>query len=356
MNITFYLPGATNTKSGGYKVIYTYCNLLSNRGNNVTIVYSNHNFRGVRFLHKVKVFRQIFVYLIFGKRPRWFKLNKNVHVLYAFNGEIDKSIPNADIVIATAVDTAEEVLRLPISKGKKCYFVQGHEEWAKGEQYAINSYKLPLNIITISNYLSSIISKYAQKEPVVIKNGIEHDMFYLVNSIRSRDKYTVSMLYHTLEIKGSKYGIEALQLLKEDYPQLCVQIFGTCDRPEDLPAWMRYKKNANYEELNRIYNSSAIFLSPVIKEGFGLTGAESMACGCCLVSSDFDAVHEYAVNNHNCLLSPVKDSYSLYYNMKKCIEEDDLRYRLAENGRNDVKKLNWEDSVNQLSEFLKGLV
>ena len=66
--------------------------------------------------------------------------------------------------------------------------------------------------------------------------------------------------------------------------------------------------------------------------------------------------NEYAVNNHNCLLSPVKDSYSLYYNMKKCIEEDDLRYRLAENGQNDVKKLNWEDSVNQFSEFLKGIV
>jgi len=353
MKITFFLPGADNVKSGGYKVIFKYSELLTERGNEVSIVYSNHNMRGSAFLYHILPLRKVMVYRKFGKRPKWYDLDERVKVIYAFKGIHDPVIPDADVVIATAVDTAEEVVRLPKSKGKKWYFVQGHENWIKGEEYSFYSYAQPLRIITISNYLKTLIETCSQNKVFVIKNAIQLDKFYITTPIRERRKHSVAMLNHRLPDKGSKYGIEAIRLLKEDYPQLKAHLFGTCERPADLPEWIEYTQNATEDQLLEIYNSVALFLSPVINEGFGLTGAESMACGCALVSSDYAAVHEYAVDNVNALLCPVKDAKALYEKAKMCIEDDKLRYRLAEQGERDVQEMSWEKCAECFEQVLR---
>ena len=353
MKITFYLPGADNIKSGGYQVIFKYSELLVEKGNEVSIVYSNHNMRGIGFLYHILPLRKAMVYRKFGKRPKWYDLDERVKVIYAFKGINDPVIPDADVVIATAVDTAEEVAQLPDSKGQKWYFVQGHESWIKGEDYSFYSYTQPLKIITISNYLKKLIETHSTNEVVVIKNAIQHDKFYITNPIRKRDKYSVAMLNHRLPEKGSKYGIETICLLKNDYPQLKARLFGTCERPKDLPEWIEYTQHATEEQVLEIYNSAAVFISPVINEGFGLTGAESMACGCALVSSDYDAVHEYAVDKENALLCPVKDAKALYEKAKMCIEDDELRYRLAEQGERDVQKMSWEKCVERFEQVLR---
>ncbi len=354
MRVTFYLPGADNIKSGGYKVIFKYSEMLAARGNKVSIVYSNHNMRGMKILYNILPLRRMLVYQKFGKRPKWYDLDKKVDVIYAFKGYEDPVIPDADVVIATAVDTAEEVVKLPISKGEKWYFVQDHEIWVKNEKYSNYSYSLPLKIITISEYLKKIIRAYSTEEIFVVKNAIEIDKFYITEQIRERDKYSVAMLNHRLPNKGSVYGIEAIKMLKVDYPQLKAFLFGTCKRPADLPEWISYTQNASEEDLLKIYNSASVFISPVINEGFGLTGAESMACGCALVSSDYGAVHEYAVNGKNAILCPVKDANALYRNTKKCIEDDELRFRLAEQGANDVQKLSWEKCAERFKQVLRG--
>lgn len=354
MKITFYLPGADNVKSGGYKVVFKYSEMLADKGHDVSIIYSNHNMRGKKILYRILPLRKMLVYRRFGKRPSWYNLNEKVKVIYAFKGYEDPVIPNADVVIATAADTAEEVAKLPFSKGTKWYFVQGHETWVKGEDYSNYSYTLPLKKITVSEYLKGQVAEYSRDEVFVVKNAIQLDKFYVTNAIRKRDKYSVAMLYHRLPNKGSKYGIEAIKMLKNDYPQLKAHLFGTCERPVDLPKWIKYTQNASEEELLEIYNSVAIFVSPVINEGFGLTGAESMACGCAFVSSDYDAVHEYAVNGNNSILCPVKDSRALYESIKKCIDDDDLRFRIAEQGVKDTMKMSWEKSVECFEQVLFG--
>ncbi len=354
MKITFYLPGATNQKSGGYKVIYNYCNMLDEHGQTVYIVYSDHNLKSMGPFYKCVPIRKMLVYLIFGKRPRWFKLRPSVKVIYAFTGCNDISIPDADAVIATAVDTAEEVSMLSDKKGKKYYFVQGYEKWIKGEQYVKRSYRFPLQIITVSSYLKRRIEKSVMdREVVLVRNGIEKEIFYLRNNIEDRNPVSIAMLYHVLPNKGSTYGIEALKLLKNDFRDLEVNMFGTCKRPAHLPYWINYKRNMSEKQLSDLYNLTAIFLSPVIEEGFGLTGVESMACGCALVTSDFLASREYAHHMRNALVSPVKDITSLYLNMKKLILDQSLRIQLANNAVITADKFDIKKSYLEFEKILR---
>ena len=79
-----------------------------------------------------------------------------------------------------------------------------------------------------------------------------------------------------------------------------------------------------------------------VKEGFGLPGLEAMACGCALVTTDFDGAKEYAVNNKNALVSPIKDVDAMYQNVIKLFEDENLRFKIAQGGlRAKLRNVLW---------------
>ncbi|MGV7366344.1 glycosyltransferase, partial [Mycobacterium kansasii] len=77
---------------------------------------------------------------------------------------------------------------------------------------------------------------------------------------------------------GLKYAFDALNIVHQKYPDLVVMMFGAPKRP-NVPKWYEYYSNISSKEVNLLYNKCSIFLCASIKEGFGLTGAESMAAG-----------------------------------------------------------------------------
>ncbi len=352
MNIAFYLPGATNVVSGGYKVIYTYANLLNRKGHTVTILYGSHNLRGVPFLYGIRPLRKRLIEWVFGKKPKWFELDDGVKVRYLLDGLKESDAAGLDALIATAADTAEDVAALKHVRAKKCYFVQDFENWKIKDAEVIKTYRLGLSMITVSQYMKNCIRKYAWEEAAVVENAIDLETFRVVNPICRRNPCTVSMLYHKLPNKGSIFGIRALVKLKKEFPELDATVFGTSKRPQELPGWITYRKNAAKEQLADIYNHSALFLCPVIHEGFGLTGAESMACGCALVSTDYEAGKEFAEHGQNALLCETGSAGKLFENAKRCILDDQLRIRLASQGAEDVKRMTWERALEKFEREL----
>lgn len=352
MNIAFYLPGATNTVSGGYKIIYTYANLLSRKGHTVTILYGNHNLRGVPFVYRIRPLRTWVIELVFGRRPKWFELDKDVKVRYLPDGLKETDAAREDALIATAVDTAEDVAALHNIRAKKCYFIQDFENWNVDDADVIRTYRLGLSMITVSQYMKDCIRKYAWAEAAVVENAIDLETFHVVYPIHKRKAATVSMLYHKLPNKGSIFGIRALIKLKKEFPELEAAVFGTCKKPQELPGWITYKRNVTKEQLADIYNHSALFLCPVLYEGFGLTGAESMACGCALISTDYEAGKEYAKDGRNALLCETGSVRKLFENARKCILDNQLRIRLARQGAEDAKNMSWERALEKFEKEL----
>lgn len=79
-----------------------------------------------------------------------------------------------------------------------------------------------------------------------------------------------------------------------------------------------------------------------------------MACGAALVSTDYQGVHEYAVDGVNALLSPVKDVDALVSNVSKLFDNDELRYQLAEAGIKSVQEnFNWDIAVNKFEKAIR---
>lgn len=348
--VTFVLPQEKNNPIGGFKIIYSYANHLILRGWQVNIGYDCRRV-GER-VHIIKPIKKLMSQKISEYRcknyPKWFLLSSKVRKFCIYSSE---DIGHTDNLIATAVGTADLVNE---HKGsKKFYFIQDYEVWdGKTKAEVEATYRLGMNNIVISRWLKNIVDDVCENDnSIFIPNGIDMQNFFVDNCPIKRQK-KISMLFHQGVYKGSTYGIQVLEKLKKIYPDLDAVLFGVPKRPDYLPRWIEYVQNATSEQLHKIYNESQIYLYPAIEEGFGLTCVESMACGCALCSTDYRGVHEFAINEENALLSPVRNVDAMVHNACRLIDDQELRIKLAENAIERVKYFSWEKSVDSLVKLL----
>ncbi len=156
------------------------------------------------------------------------------------------------------------------------------------------------------------------------------------------------MLYHYQERKGCVYGLKALKIVKERYPQLKAVFFGTPKRPSDLPDWISYYQCPDKETHNRIYNNSAIYLAPSLQEGWGLTVGEAMICGAVPVCTDTLGFHEMVTDGENGFIVPVKDVEKMAKRIILLIENDSLRFKLAHESVKTMSRFSWKESFIKL--------
>ncbi len=337
MRISFVINEPIQSASGGYKIVYTYANEMVKRGHKVKIYYhcrKNTLLSNYKFPMFIKLFISRCLAII---GPRWFDLDRKVKRTIITKIS-DKNINNADVVIATASDTAQGVYKLNNDKGEKYYFIQGYENWLLSHDELSDTYKYNMKKIVVSKWLKLLVEEISGDSVECVLNGIDKNVFYIKVFPEMRKNTTICMLYHDLESKGSKEGLEVLIRLKEKYTDLVVYLFGVVDKPPSIPEWIDYTQNATEEQLCDIYNKSNIYLSTSWNEGFGLTGAEAMMSGCALVSTMTDGVKEYA-NSDIAKLVRVHDLDGMYNMCCELIDNPQKRCIMARKGANYVTEL-----------------
>lgn len=347
-SISFLLFGAGDCPGGGIKMILEYANRFTERGYDVHIVYpASLNWLKGSILYKLKC---IYIYikrlLFIGYSSRsWFNLNKKVHEHWTLSLNY-RHIPKTDIYIATEVRTAPYLNDYPINSTRKFYFIQGYENWFVSDEFCRKTYNYDMSKIVITNWLQRIITHEEHEQCVIVPNGFDFSYFQNYNPIEKRDKYCISMLYHTSKRKGIEISLHALDIVKGKYPQIKVLIFGTNPRPDFLPDWYEYYQKPDKEAHNKINNTAAIYIGASPIEGFGLTVGEAMLCGQAVACTNNDGYMEMAKDGHTALLSPIGDPVSLADNIIKLIEDDELRKRLAISGEDYIHKhFDWEKST-----------
>lgn len=370
--------------SGGFKVVYEYANRLSELGHQVSVVHPRtiesqtglveavkkrlwkfklRNRRGAENTEDAqriwqKTLRSLWDALRLGgendslRLVSWFKVNDNVNLILATDLS-ERNIPDADVIFATASDTAFPVAAYSPSKGRKFYLVQSYETWNLAEETVIASWKLPMHKIVVSRHLQRIAERLGeQSKTTFIPLGIDLSMFRLLTPIRERSELRIGMLAHPNEVKGTRDGLAALELVKTKHSDLQAELFGTESRLEFIPDWMSYERLPTTERLVELYNSCRIFLNPGRAEGWGLPAAEAMACGCAVVSADNGGIHEFAVDGETALIAPIQRPDLLAEQILKLVEDDELRQRIASSGHQSIQKISWNQAVNDLNQLL----
>jgi glycosyltransferase involved in cell wall biosynthesis len=284
--------------------------------------------------------------------PRWFPLDKNVRMLYT-TAISEDTVPDGDAVFATAVGTARPVAALPERKGKKFYLIQDFENWRCSDEAVYETYRLGMTNITIAEWLRNLVCEKSGREAVCIPNGIDGSTFRVRVPNRERYPHSISMIYQKGEYKGFAYGYAVLLKLKERYPDLRCHIFGVPKREPEWPKWIQYTCNASEKELVSIYNSASVFLCSSVEEGFGLCGAESMACGCAFATCGYRGVYTYAQDGFNALISPVKDVDALYRNVCRLFDDAGLREIISRNGEESIQDFSWDEAFARMDSQLQ---
>lgn len=353
------LPGKDNNPMGGYKVAYQYADHFAEKYD-VHILY-NHVTEDFLKLHFLKKTKAICGYIIKKSLRKyhageWYNFKNKIKkdFVFIYRPYAFRKYKKDSIVFATALSTSYSLANIKRFNKKNCfYLIQDYEKWnGVTDEYVMNSYKLGLNNIVISDGLEDIVKSTGFSAHKVY-NGLDFEYFKMTNPIEKRKSYEVAMLYHTDDRKRCVDSFEALKMVKEKIPELHVNIFGTPNKPDFLPDWYTYYQKPNKEIHNFIYNTAAIFVAASKAEGMALPPAEAMQCGATLCCTDIPGFAIYAKQNATALTSPVLNPKALAENIIKLIQDNNLRITIAKNGHEFIKQFTMERAYNTLDKIIE---
>lgn len=357
MNITFILPSAGIRPIGGFKVVYEYANHLVARGHRVSLVHPAMLETDTSWFDKQKkVIR--YVQRSFDKSfipNKWFNLDSRIRILWMPSLK-EKYIPDADVVLATAWQTAEWVHSYGPEKGIKYYLIQDYEHYmtadsATRERIAA-TYIGNMHNIVISPAVVEMLKACGAKVDAYIPNGIDFDTFKLKSDFGSAERRAIGFPSRPEKFKGTRDAVAALDNVRKKLgDNITVWSFGG-RKPDDFPSWISYYERPSDDLLCDLYNSSAIFVTASHYEGWGLPGAEAMACGAALVSTNHGGVRAYAEHGRTALLSAPKDIIALAENVCRLLENADMQQDIAQAGYQHIQQFTWSKAVDALESAL----
>lgn len=353
MKVTFVLPGAGHVPVGGFKVVYEYANRLCRRGHKVTIVHPALLRVDTPWREAPKKWvRYVQRKLDKSYRPdSWFPIDPGLRLIWVPSLKA-RYIPDADVVIATAWETAEWVSTYSTEKGGKYYLIQGLETWSGSRERVLSTWRLPLRKIVIARWLREIARRLGE-DAVYIPNGLDFDAFHCNLAPEQRDPKCIMMLLHQDKRKGSADGLEAISVVRDVLPEIKVVLFGVSNG-RGLPTWVEYHRNPRQYELRALYNQASIFIAPSRIEGWGLPPAEAMACGAAVIATEVGGHLEFAEDGKTALLVPPRDPARMAERILQLIRDSSLRIRLANEGRRSIRWFTWDRATDALEALMRG--
>lgn len=272
------------------------------------------------------------------------------------------SIPECDLNIATYWVTSFPVYMS--GKGKPVYFMQHYEElfFPNEKSFILHrllcrmSYGLPMYKVANSSWLQKVIDdKFGQVVPFS-NNAIELSDFNPKEKKSLKDGITRIITYSRPEDwKGFGDAVEAMKIIKQKYGEKVEwNVFGYLHNdilPNNDYANYKFNPKLSFKELSDLYAISDIALCPSWYESFPLPPLEAMASGTAVITTKY-GTEDYAFDNENALTINSRDIPKMVESLMLLIEDNNLRSRLAENGRKTAEKYTWDNAVNKREEIL----
>ena len=264
-------------------------------------------------------------------------------------------LPDADVLLATAWESAPVVAAAEPRCGRKFYLVQHYESLYHGDPERVDAtYRLPLRQIVISTWLRDVMREKFGTDAEVLVTPVDPNLFHPVAGARGEGPPRVLMLHHDYAWKGVAEGIDAVTRARRRGARLVLVGFGVKAPRRPLP-YDEFHENPPQETLARLYSGCDIYLCPSWEEGLGMPAMEAMACGAALVTYDTGGCRDYARDGETALVAARRDVDALAARLERLVTEPALRSRIAAAGRELVTgAFDWDVAVDRLERLLRG--
>jgi glycosyltransferase involved in cell wall biosynthesis len=337
LRITFLAPHVRI--AGGVRAILTYADRLAARGHDVTLVVP----AGGRLAASWRNARHARPDWMPGFRPR---------LAWVSRWSAD-ALPDGDVLVATAWQSAPVAAAAPARCGAKFYLVQHYESLYHGDPAAVDAtYRLPLAKVVISTWLRDVMRERFASEAEVVVTPVDPALFHRVPVEVTTSRPRVLMLHHDYAWKGVADGLAAMARVKPRVPGLWLVGFGV-KPPRGPAAYDEFHSNPPQRGLAALYSGCEIYLCPSWDEGLGMPPMEAMACGAALVTYDNGGCRDYARDGETALVAPRRDVGALAEALARLATDAALRARIAAAGRERVSGFDWERAVSRLEALFR---
>lgn len=338
------MPCICERPVGGAKTVYQYADYLAERGYSVVIAHPNKSILN----DGAGIDRQLDISsgeleaqtAASGPHP-WYESRPDVQNIVVrdlserwLGGPYDALVVNNQRTIAWALTYSARM-------GERIYFLQDYESYVMGDaaarEQAGRGLEVDWPILCTSPVIEQLVHA-ANRECRLLPKAIDTQVFFPRVPIDSPARRWIGFPARSEQTKRTADAIQALEIARNS------ALAGTefwCfgyERPAFLPDWITYHRGPSGPALAELYNHARIFLVPSEYEGYGMPGAEAMACGAALVSTRNGGVDAYAAHEYSALLCPVRDPVALAEAILRLLSDDNLRQRVARNGASETSK------------------
>ncbi len=241
------------------------------------------------------------------------------------------ALPAADVLVYPAdLRDAEGLFELPASVGRPVMLFQGYG--TPGSPVVEANLDAAREAVAIARWLQDVA--LARGVPCAyVPQGLDREVFAPGPVPPAARAVRVSLMTHRLDWKGLQDALDAVAIVREQRPAVEVTLFGT----EPVAGEDTFTASPTRAEVAALLGESAVHLVASWEEGFGLTGAEAIACGAALASTDTKGSRDYAIDGHTALVSAPRDPPALARNVLALLEDAQLRSRLVANGQRHLR-------------------
>jgi glycosyltransferase involved in cell wall biosynthesis len=287
------------------------------------------------------------------ERPDWFPgLRARVDWVTEWKPE---RLPDADVLVATAWQSAPVVADAPRTKGAKWYLVQHYESLYHGRPDTVDAtYRLPLAKIVISTWLGDVMRERFASTADIIVTPVDPELFHRVASAAGAPVPRVLMLHHAYAWKGVADGLAAIGKVRAQGVPLRLVGFGV-KPPDERGAYDEFHANPPQPALAALYSGCDIYLCPSWDEGLGMPSMEAMACGAALVTYDNGGSRDYAHDGETALVARRRDVDDLATRLARMITDTTLRTTIAPRGARFIRDtFDWDRAVSRMEALFRG--
>ncbi|HKU38925.1 MAG TPA: glycosyltransferase family 4 protein, partial [Polyangiales bacterium] len=192
----------------------------------------------------------------------------------------------------------------------------------------------------------------------VVGNGINLDVFRPMPEIARVPERVITTLSADAPLKGFRYLLEALAMLKSKRPKLRLHVIGqpghetgTDQRVRELGLGdvVEWKGRVPNEEMARAYAEASLAVVPSLYEGFGFPAGEAMASEVPVVSSRGGALPEVVGEDGACgVLVPPKNGAALAQALDALLDQPARRIAMGKAGRERVlREFTWQRAAQR---------
>lgn len=353
---------------GGTRFIYETANILARRGHIVTITaLGPKNYSWLDLDKRIKfICPELCIPLPKRGLTSLNQILNKIFQILKLPFEIDrakilsKATPDCDVNIATYYPTAKAVLRS--KKGKMFYCIQ-HKETLfsknpKDIESASETYTFPLKQFVVSHWLKDFLKKEYNQDAVYVGSAANPNIFKPQNNKENR---TVCAILRGVSWKGDDDLVEACDIINKKLPNVRFKMIG--EKKAAMNMLKRHNVNLDLDfsqflsgdskELTNFYSLATVFLFTSHIEGLGVPPLEAMACGTTSVITDCLGIRDFAKNNYNSLVVPIKNPQAVAEAAIKILTDKSLRNKLEKNAIRTAKDWTWERVVDRMESMFQ---